>query len=144
MRVQTVICLQFASLNTFIFNCQQRIEERDNRIGSQKQLLFSCLMNITDSPFKRVGLNTPLHMFVVRVLLGHPYVARKPYKFCRPPCLVAGCTGLDRCSNKTHPGIHDSIIGTHRPDGTRLLFREFIVYHPDQSYPEYLVEYVRK
>jgi len=81
-------------------------------------------------------------MYVVRTLLGHPYVARKPYNYRRPPCKKDGCPGVDRCV--VHTDIYDSIIGTHRPDGTRLLFREFIVYHPDQSYPEYLVEYTRK
>lgn len=90
----------------------------------------------------RVGLNTPLHMFVVRVLLGNSYLARRPYSYRRPPCLQPGCKGVDKCT--VHSGIHDSVIGTHRPDGTRLLFREFIVYLPDQCYPEYLVEYVRQ
>ena len=98
------------------------------------------IVNI-DSSRGRIGTGQPLYMYVVRVVLGHPYVARQPRKLRRPPCTEPTCSS-DVCT--THHVIHDSVLGTHRPDGTRLLFREFIIYHPDQSYPEYLVEYVRQ
>jgi hypothetical protein len=94
-----------------------------------------------DSAQQRTAIGQPLYMFVCRVTLGNPYVARKPKAFRRPPCTQAGCNS-DTCT--THHEMHDSVLGTHRPDGTPLLFREFILYHPDQSYPEYLVEYVRQ
>jgi hypothetical protein len=94
-----------------------------------------------DSAQQRTANGQPLYMFVCRVTLGNPYVARQPKAFRRPPCTQAGCNS-DTCT--THHEMHDSVLGTHRPDGTPLLFREFILYHPDQSYPEYLVEYVRQ
>jgi O-acetyl-ADP-ribose deacetylase (regulator of RNase III) len=94
-----------------------------------------------DSIQQRTAIGQPLYMFVCRVTLGNPYVARKPKAFRRPPCTHVGCNS-DTCT--THHDMYDSVLGTHKRDGTPLLFREFIVYHPDQSYPEYLVEYVRQ
>ena len=97
------------------------------------------------------------YMFVVRVLLGQPYVARKPHKYQRPPC-TAQCD--DTC---THSDFYDSVIGTHKDmaksggyvmvgghpasagPGTRpLLFREFVIFDKSQCYPEFLVTYERR
>ena len=55
-----------------------------------------------------------------------------------------GCYS-DNCKSKhTIVGNFDSVIGTHKGARLRLLFREFVIYHPDQSYPEFLVEYERQ
>ena len=102
---------------------------------------LSLLFDIADSYRARVSRGQVLYMYVVRVVLGRAYVARQPRQLRRPLCTQSGCHS-DVCT--THHSLYDSVLGTHRPDATRLLFREFVVYHPDQSYLEYLVEYVRK
>jgi Poly(ADP-ribose) polymerase catalytic domain len=81
-------------------------------------------------------------MFVARVLLGNAFICDKIQAFKRPPCAQAGCQ-KDNCNNKDHP-IYNSVIAVNRPEGGKLLFREFVIYDLTQSYPEYLVEYERK
>lgn len=71
------------------------------------------------------------YMFVARVLLGEPYLCQtNNVELRRAPC-NSGCG--DRCT-AGHP-MCDSVVGTKHS------FREFIVYNPEQSYPEFLVEY---
>jgi hypothetical protein len=96
-----------------------------------------------DEKTSRVGTHQSLYMYVTRVLLGHAYICTTPKEFKRPPCTASGCNS-DLCKNTGHLGsVHDSVIGVARNDGTRLLFREFIIYEPAQSYPEFRVEYER-
>jgi O-acetyl-ADP-ribose deacetylase (regulator of RNase III)/uncharacterized membrane-anchored protein YhcB (DUF1043 family) len=96
-----------------------------------------------DDKTKRVGANQPLYMYVVRVLLGNAFVCQQPQPFKKPPCTSYPKTCADPCCTE-HKAHFDSLIGTHRPDNARLIFREFIVYDGSQCYPEFLVEYVRK
>ena len=81
------------------------------------------------------------YMFVARVLLGNSYICGTPTKYQRPPCTAPGCHKED-CND--HYQRFDSVIGTGRNDGSRLLFREFVVYDKAACYPEFLVTYVRK
>jgi hypothetical protein len=76
--------------------------------------------------------------------LGHAYVCTKPVMLVKPPCTFPGCNS-DKCTDAGHRGeFFDSVIGTHRSNGERLIFREFIVYDSSQCYPEFLIEYERK
>lgn len=96
----------------------------------------------TDSATRRAHLGEPLHMYVCRILLGSSYICSDPSnvkEFKRPPCMRTGCN-KDRC---LHLERYDSVVGTHRDHQRRLNFREFIVYHPDQSYPDFVIEYQR-
>ena len=77
-------------------------------------------------------------MFVARVALGNTYICQVPKLFKRGPCTT--CFS-DQCTN--HHTFFHSVIGTLRIATMRLMFREFVVYTPDQSYPEFLVEYER-
>lgn len=73
-------------------------------------------------------------MFVARVLLGEPFLSQKDNRnLKRAPC----CFGCNNSCKADHP-MCDSVVGTNQ------IFREFIVYHPEQSYPEFLVEYERQ
>ena len=106
-------------------------------------MLDYCVLE--DNKTQRAANNQPLYMYVVRVLLGNAYICKTPQKFKRPPCADPTCNAQDACT--THNIFFDSVIGTHRPanvGGGRLMYREFVVYKPDQCYPEYLVEYVRQ
>ncbi|KAL5011701.1 hypothetical protein ScPMuIL_010252 [Solemya velum] len=77
-------------------------------------------------------------MFLVRMALGHPFLCSQsnPSKYRKAPCMNMSCL-RDNCTK--HHDSFDSVIG----DG-KWLFREFVVYSPDQCYPEYLITYVRK
>lgn len=81
-------------------------------------------------------------MFLIRMLLGNPYVSSdsNPHKFVRPPCTKCR---KDNCNDARHgKGIFghffDSVIGENGK-----LFREFVVYDGELCYPEYLITYER-
>lgn len=97
----------------------------------------------TDNKDDRVGTHVTLNMFLTRVTLGHPHIARTPQQFKKPPCRQTGCATPQNCIEQSHGGDCHSVIGVGRNQGLRLLFREFIVYHLDQAYPEFLIEYER-
>ncbi|KAI0240853.1 hypothetical protein LSAT2_008358 [Lamellibrachia satsuma] len=82
----------------------------------------------------------PHSMFLVRVILGHSHIAKKPDDMNRPPCKYH-CN--DSCKHVPNE-FYDSVMGTHRDGGNRLIFREFITYEKSQSYPAYLITYDRK
>lgn len=96
-----------------------------------------------DSKKQRVPDGQSMYMYVCRVLLGSPFICQTPTRFRRPPCQKRGCFS-DSCTGHKNVGSFDSVIGTHKSGNVRLIFREFIIYHPDQSYPDFLVEYERK
>ncbi|KAL5012884.1 hypothetical protein ScPMuIL_011435 [Solemya velum] len=75
-------------------------------------------------------------MILARVCMGEMYVTATPKVFKRAPCAVKTC-GKDVCSHCEQDHF-DSVVG----DG-QWIFREFIVYERHQSYPEYLITYVR-
>lgn len=81
-------------------------------------------------------------MFIVRTILGQPHACDKQQKFKRPPCVWApqSCSNLDHCTSHDQC---DSVIGLSKSAGSRLLFREFIVYDSHQCYPLYKVTYQR-
>jgi hypothetical protein len=98
-----------------------------------------------DDRTNRIGKNLPLYMFVARVPLGITCVSAQPNPFRRPPCFDETCTSRSNCT--VHP-IGNSVVGTHtwlqqNKSTRRLIFREFVTYHPDQTYPDFLVEYER-
>ncbi|KAI0240850.1 hypothetical protein LSAT2_008355, partial [Lamellibrachia satsuma] len=88
----------------------------------------------------------PHSMFLSKVILGHSYIAKKPdsnkpeLKTKRPPCVLHSDKQCTLCG-KTE--FHDSVMGTHRDDGSKLLFREFIIYEEALNYPAYLITYKR-
>jgi len=80
-------------------------------------------------------------MFLCKVILGHSHIAKAPANdLSRPPCLHHG-TGACSCLPSE---FYNSVMGTHRDGGQRLLFREFIIYEQSQVYPAYLITYERK
>ncbi|KAJ8297433.1 hypothetical protein KUTeg_023964 [Tegillarca granosa] len=72
-------------------------------------------------------------MLMIRMCMGEICLTNKPKKHCRAPCLT--CYD-DSC--KEHNTFSDSVV----VDGL-WIFREFIVYDQRQSYPEYLITYIR-
>ncbi|KAK2170198.1 hypothetical protein NP493_1161g00004 [Ridgeia piscesae] len=83
----------------------------------------------------------PHSMFLCKVILGHSHIVKAPNKLLtRPPCLHQ-CTGT--CSHGTSE-FFDSVMGTHRDNGQRLLFREFVIFGQNQIYPAFLISYKRK
>jgi len=69
-------------------------------------------------------------MILARVALGDVYFKKTE--------------GRMRSVDTLYDRGYDSIVGTHRPsDGTRLHFREFMVFDEDQAYPEFIIEYER-
>ena len=77
-------------------------------------------------------------MILMRMVLGESYLCtdQNPHKYRRPPCADMKCL-RDDCKNKSH-GSFDSVIGQ-----SGRLFREFVVYQPEQCYPEYVISYDR-
>ncbi|KAK2193600.1 hypothetical protein NP493_11g07031 [Ridgeia piscesae] len=83
----------------------------------------------------------PHSMFLCKVILGRSHIAKKPNKdLFRPPC-YHHCQGS--CSHGTSE-FFDSVMGTHRDGGQRLLFREFVIFGQNQLYPAFLITYNRK
>jgi len=103
--------------------------------------MFVLDLNLSDKN-RRAGNGTPLYMFLARVLLGRAYVCRAAKQYQRAPC---SCSE-DRCKDTTHrASAFHSVIGTHKsPSDQPLKFREFVVYDKCNSYPEFLIEYVRQ
>lgn len=90
---------------------------------------------------KRAKNGMPLYMFLARVLLGRAYVCQTAKQYIRAPC---SCNE-DKCNDTTHrASAYHSVVGTHKIPSQRLKFREFIVYEKCNSYPEFLIEYVRQ
>jgi hypothetical protein len=121
----------------------------DNRVTSDKAMFGKGIYfsesstkadQYADDKAMRVDPGQPLHMYVVRVLMGNTFVCRKPTPFVKEPCTQCG----DKPTACSHTTYYNSVIGTHRADGNRLIFREFIVYDSAQTYPEFLVKYVRQ
>ncbi|XP_033742687.1 protein mono-ADP-ribosyltransferase PARP14-like [Pecten maximus] len=83
--------------------------------------------------FKDNRTTSPKKMFLARMCLGEAYVSKTANKYRRPPCKECF---QDNCAHKK---FYDSVVG----DG-KWIFREFVVYDPRQSYPEFLITYVRK
>ncbi|XP_061164307.1 uncharacterized protein LOC133173334 [Saccostrea echinata] len=77
---------------------------------------------------------TNLKMLMVRLLIGNPFVSGKEHPYKHPPCSsckTTNCLVGEHCH-------YDSII----VEG-RWIFREFVVYEPNQCYPEYIITYDR-
>lgn len=75
-------------------------------------------------------------MFLVRSCLGKIHLAKLARAFHKPPCFQSGCES-DSCEHSDFQRC-DSVVG----DGS-WIFREFVTYHHYQTYPEYLITYVR-
>lgn len=75
-------------------------------------------------------------MVVARVALGRIYLCEdlNPAKLNRPPCVKCF---QDKCDHSD--GLFDSVVFSH----SQKNFREFVVYHNEQCYPEFLVTYDR-
>jgi len=126
-----------------------------------------CICNFVDDIDQRNGRytcrNAPnqsvRYVFVARVLLGNSYMCKGPRAFKRTPCMQSKCYS-DSCNHHTYSGSFDSVIEIkkggyeYQGDGeyygerstSRMISgcaddRDFSVYSPDQSYPDFLVEY---
>jgi len=99
-------------------------------------------------------------MFLARVALGVPYLTNQSLEqLQRPPC-TDGHFDLKLSWNEDvllgtpwkekgvefkicdHPRF-DSVVGDLVIEGKRKLYREYVVYHRQQCYPEFCVEYER-
>merc|ERR1719239_1159535 len=98
----------------------------------------------------RTSNGEELKMFMVRVLLGEPFLcgmSSLPHdgtKFQNPPCMKCFknyTKDLCSCPDKVN---FDSIIGHKAPKPDGWLFREFVTYDLDTCYPEYIITYVRE
>lgn len=83
-----------------------------------------------------VGKGEAHKILLSRVLLGSAYHATTPLGDQKQAPMRPGTIRI-----KGKP--YDSIIGTHRSNGLKLNFREFIVKKEDFYYPEYIIEYER-
>ncbi|XP_060082610.1 protein mono-ADP-ribosyltransferase PARP14-like [Ylistrum balloti] len=83
--------------------------------------------------YKDRRTSSPKKMFLVKMCLGEVHVSNTASKYRRPPCKK--CV-KDDCA---HKHFYDSVVG----DG-KWIFREFVLYDPRQSYPEFMITYVRK
>jgi hypothetical protein len=80
-------------------------------------------------------------MFVVRAIVGSPFVAAQSVPFRRPPCIPAGHVG-EACN---HPKF-DSVLAEIRanvPEATLVKHREICLYDRAKAYPAFLVRYRR-
>jgi len=73
-------------------------------------------------------------MLLIRLILGHIYVAKKDKKFKIPPCKQCMKPSCKRSAHRPY----DAVVA----DGP-WLFREFVVYDRTQCYPEYVITYDR-
>ncbi|KAH9523259.1 hypothetical protein Btru_066222 [Bulinus truncatus] len=92
---------------------------------------------------QRVPNGTPLKMILTRLLLGNVFVcdsshksvrSKDSIKLSRPPCMKCQ---EDKCLCPDQI-LYDSVLG----DG-KWLFREFVVYHSNCCYPEFVITYRR-
>jgi len=98
---------------------------------------------LSDPKTDRADSKAVLYMFVVRVVLGNVFICKKPTPFRKPPCTGPNCH-KDDCKHPSHQPFFHSVVGTHKDDSTRLIFREFVIYDRNQAYPEFLIEYERQ
>jgi len=90
---------------------------------------------------RRARNGTSLYIFLARVVLGRVYVCQSAKQYKRAPC---SCND-DKCKDTSHrASAYHSVLGTHKDPSTRLKFREFVVYEKSNSFPEFLIEYVRQ
>ncbi|XP_055894780.1 uncharacterized protein LOC106066444 isoform X2 [Biomphalaria glabrata] len=96
-----------------------------------------------DARNQRFPNGTQLNMILTRLLLGNVFLcdgshksvqSKDSKKLSRPPCMHCQ---EDKCSCKNQT-LYDSVMG----DG-HWIFREFVVYHRTQCYPEYVITYQR-
>lgn len=80
---------------------------------------------------------TKAKMFLSRVVLGTPHLTSSTLNGLRRPPTISG--KLDAPGRVSHERRCDSVIF----DGTNKNYKEFIVYHRYQCYPEFLIEYDR-
>src|SRR6218665_4044211 len=99
------------------------------------------------------------YVFIARVLLGNSYLCKRPRAFKRTPCMHRKCYS-DSCNHHTFSGSYDSVIGItkggHEYEGDGEYYnggstfatisccsddRDFLIYSPEQSYPDFLIEY---
>ena len=107
------------------------------------RFILSFRVLLSDPKTARADSSATLCMFVTRMVLGNVFICRKPTAFRKPPCTGKDCH-KDNCVNQSHQPFFHSVVGTHKNDNTRLIFREFVVYDLSQAYPEFLVEYERQ
>ena len=122
-------CLSFELLLYLKFACISH--------STKPVIKFStCIFIILDARDKRT--KDGKKMFLIRMVLGESYLCTdtNPHKYRRPPCANTQCL-KDDCREKSH-GSFDSVIGQ-----SGRLFREFVVYQPEQCYPEYIISYDR-
>lgn len=77
-------------------------------------------------------------MLICRVALGRPYVVAYAWKFLRPPKKDESLWIFWKEKNNFHSILGDS--KKFKPTSP-LNYREFVIYHTDQAYPQYVVEY---
>eukprot|EP00050_Salpingoeca_kvevrii_P005305 m.278695 g.278695 ORF g.278695 m.278695 type:complete len:461 (+) comp11102_c1_seq1:963-2345(+) len=78
-----------------------------------------------------------MHWIILsRIVLGHVFHAKRKMggRVKRPPCMQ-GCEIFENCEHARH----DSVVTKEIKD-----FREFVVYHGAQTYPEFLIKYRRR
>lgn len=117
----------------------------DSRLGSH-QAMYGAGIYGAESPTKADQYADPKDkrtkdgkkMILMRMVLGEGFLCtdQNPHKYRRPPCADMKCL-RDDCKTKSH-GSFDSVIGQ-----SGRLFREFVVYQPEQCYPEYVISYDR-
>ncbi|ESN94890.1 hypothetical protein HELRODRAFT_193757 [Helobdella robusta] len=112
----------------------------DCRFSSTRTLFGPGAYFAENNKDARKPIGAKMYMILSRVLLGSAYVCTSPYGFKKPPCNQPQCGNMDGCS--LHQ-FHDSVIGTHKDPKNKLVFKEYIVYDKNYSYPEFLIEYVR-
>src|SRR6218665_2867385 len=99
------------------------------------------------------------YVFVARVLVGNSYLCKDPMAFKRTPCMHENCHS-DSCNHHLLSGSYDSVIriaksryeyqgyGLYHAERSTFTTgdycaddRDFLIYSPEQSYPDFLIEY---
>lgn len=114
----------------------------DTRVSGNR-LLFGQGIYFSDNPTKAdeyVKDDTKGQIILCRVLLGNVFTGSGDLtNLKRGPCLK--CQSITKCSQ--HKRVYDSVLGEVKPDGTKLKFKEFVIYKNELCYPEFVIEYVK-
>jgi hypothetical protein len=84
------------------------------------------------------------YVFVVRVTLGHSVKHAEKGDQCFNPISKIGNTWRELANIPNHDRPYNSLFAAAGAGNTRYSYNEYVIFHSDQTYPEYLLAYHRR
>ena len=84
------------------------------------------------------------YVFVVRVTLGHSVKHAEKGDQCFNPISKIGNTWRELANIPNHDRPYNSLFAAAGAGNTRYRYNEYVIFHSDQTYPEYLLAYHRR